>query len=652
MNRSIVTSMVLSGLLVGAACKKSNDNAASQPAKTAEPGANTANKEPAPAGTSAAASGDIGVTAGGIERAPDEGAAAMIASATGTVEVRRLGETSWTAAKGDTKLYGGDVVRTQDQSSATIMLADQSTIEVAEASSIAIASREGSADPASSAAVLTGLARFTVSARAPGEGAFRVYAPSAVVIAPSAATFGIGIGATGETRVGTEAGTLHAIGVAAMDGEPAKLDKSMQVIIAADGKLGAPSAWTTDDWGAWRDGVDAKADVGGTIKTHGDALAELDMALSAGYGELQTNADAAATFEASAATAAEKNDAAAYTASLPEGSATIDASFALAGRLEALTWAYAGHSMLATELYVRHPEAQAQWDIVAPRVDASVLWPKKFEVTATAFFQPLRTQYYVHHPVGRMHATLVGIEVPQFYAAVQPPAIEPTMVRAKLKGQIWMAPQVAYNASASARPVWIGMPQADWAAKAKVNVAAPRAKAAWYVRPATLTSTAFVGAPLKAQWQSKLTVGTPSPRAALAASWKIPVGMKVKVGAPNFDAAAKARASWKPGAMAVTAPKVDAKGAVDAKANAAMDIKGKATGKLDVKAPAVAVPSVDVKAKAGVATGAAANAAADAKGKVDTAVKASATIKAPEVKPPSVKVDAKVKASGGIKLGN
>ena len=497
--------------------------------------------------------------------------------------------------------------------------------------------------------MLAGNARFTVTARTPGEGAFRVYTPTGVVLTKGT-TYGIGVAASGAARVGVETGTVEVLGLAALDAQPVEVATSSQVTIAADGKVGSSAAWATDDWGTWRDETDAKAEVGVTITAHGNALAELNTALVATYAELQANADSAATFEATAAMSAEKNDTAAYTAALPEGAATIDASFALAGRLEALTWAHTGHATLATDLWVRHPEAQAQWDVVAPRVDASVLWPKRFEVTASAYWQPLRTQYYVHHPVGRMNATLVGITVPQFYASVQPPAIEPAMVRAKVKGQIWIAPQVAYRVST--RPVWIAAPQANWHASAKVNVAPQRAKVAWYVRPATLKGTAFVGAPIKGSWKSNLQVSAPQPRAALAASWKIPVGMKIKVGAPNLDAAAKARASAKFDGPNMHAPKIDAKGAVGGHANAGVDAKAKINGKLDVKAPTVdvKVPTVDVKGHAGAAV----NAGADAKAKVDSAVKAKAEvkIKAPEIKPPAVKVDVKAKASGGFKLGN
>jgi hypothetical protein len=671
MTRSIVTAMAL-GLLVTAACKKSSEPAPKQQPVPTEKAteAQKAAADMMKGKDTADATASAGVQAGGIEHAATEGAAGMLATVNGTVEVRRVGETQWAATKADTKLYAGDQVRTSEGSTATIALADESTIEVAEASTVAVASRAGTADPASSAAVLGGLARFTVTPRTPGEGAFRVYTSSGVILTKGT-TYGVGVAASGETRVGVESGAVDVIGVAQLDATPIKVEKSMQVTIAAEGKAAAPAVWTTDDWGTWRDEADAKIQLGAAVEMHGQALAEMNQALVDGYAELDANADAAAKFEATAATSAESGDTAAYTVAQPEGAATIEASFSLAGRLEALTWAYAAHSALATDIYVRHPaDVQAQWTVVAPRVDAAVLWPKRFEVTATAYFEPLRTQYYIHHPRGRMHAQFVGVVVPDFYAKVEPVEIDPAMVRAKVKGQIWVAPELAYHASA--RPVWISAPSADWSAKIKVTAAPPRAKVAWYVRPATLKSTAFLGAKVTGNWQSKLTMQAPQPRAALAATWKIPVGMKIKLAAPDMSMAANARAKVKLGADGhlVRDHRMNAGGQMNAAGGMAGDMKGKVTGKLDVKAPEIKPPSVDVKAKVNVgvnagagaagaaggtakaAGGTAVNAGADVKSKVDGAVKAGATIKAPEVKVKAPEVKVKASAKGSFKLGN
>ena len=663
MSRSVLIAMVF-GAVVGVGCKKSGDAGKQEPAKTQEGTAAKAEDKSAAAANAAAAS-SAGVQAGGIQHDDKEGPAALLTAANGTVEVRRVGATEWTAAKADTKLYAGDVVRTADNGTATITLADESVIEVAEVSTVAIASRNGTADPASSAAVLGGLARFTVTPRAPAEGPFRVYTPTAVVLTRGT-TYGVGVAASGEARVGVESGVVDVIGLAQLDAPPVSVDNSAQVVIASDGKVGAIAAWPADDWGTWRDEADAKVELAPAFDIHASALADLDKALVDTYAELQANADAAATFEATAATSAEKNDPAAYTAALPEGAATIDASFLLASRLEALTWAYAGHGALATDLYVRHPaELEAKWTVVAPRVDAAVLWPKRFEVTGSAYFEPLRAQYYVHHPRGRAHAQLVGVAVPQFYAQVEPPEVDPVAVRGRLKGQIWIAPEMQYKATA--RPVWVSMPAPSWHANVKVAAAPPRAKVAWYVRPPQLKAKALVGVNATGAWKSKLDVRPPEPRAKLAAMWTVPVGMKIKVAPPDLSAAAAARAKIKIGAdgrlitdhrVGIAPPDVkgDLKGKVGAKVGVGVpDVKGKVDAKVvvpDVKAKiGVGVPDVKAKVGGGVKAG------ADAKAKVGGAVNAGANVKVKvnvpkPPPPPAIKVEGKVKASGGFKIGN
>ncbi len=658
MSRSMLIAMGFAAL-VGVGCKKSSDSSAKQePAKTQE---GTAKQEkPAEAPATGDPTAAAGVKAGGIQHDEKEGPAAVLKVASGTVEVRRVGEAAFTAATADTKLYAGDIVRTADSSTATIAMADESVIEVSETSQVAIASRNGTADPASAAAVLGGVARFTVTPRAPAEGPFRVYAANGVILTRGT-TYGVGVAANGEARVGVESGTVDVIGLAQLDAQPVAVPKAQHVVIAADGKVGTAAAWPADDWGTWRDDTDANVKLDVAFDAHAAALADLNKALVDGYAELQSNADAAATFEATAATSAEKNDPAAYTAALPEGAATIDASFLLGARLEARTWAYAGHAALATDLYVRHPaELEAKWTVAAPQIDAAILWPKRFEITGSAYFEPLRAQYYVHHPRGRAHAQLVGVAVPQFYAQVEPPAVDPVSVRGKLKGQVWVAPEMHYVASA--RPVWITAPNASWHANVKVKAAPPRAKVTWYVRPPTLKSKVLVGTNITGNWKTKLDVQPPQPRAQLAAMWTIPVGMKVKIAPPDLSAAASARAKVKLGAdgtlirdhrMDVAAPSANVKADIKGKV-AVPDIKGKVDAKIGIRAPDV---KVNVRDHREAAVGAGVNAGAGVKTKVDGAVKAGIDVKAKvnvpkPPPPPSVKVEGKVKASGGFKIGN
>jgi hypothetical protein len=527
---------------------------------------------------------------------------------------------------------------------------------------VGIASRDGSADPASGAAVLGGVARFTVSDRAPGEGAFKVYTPTGVVMTKGT-TYVVGVAITGEARIGVEEGAVDVIGLSAMDAEPVVVETGHAASWSADGNVGGAVEWTTDDWGTWRDETEAKADMTTVVSAHGAVLADLAAQLNAAYADMESNADAYADFEAQAATSAEANATADYEAIAPEGAATIEASFDLAGAIEALTWSYSGRAELAGEVYERYPdEVKTQWVVVEPHVDAAILWPKRFEVTAAAYLEPLRVQYYVHHPRGRAHAELVGVVVPEFYGNVEIPEPEPARVRARVRTHVWIAPVV--HVRATARPVWIAAPRVGWRAKVKVKAAPPRAKVAFYVRPPTVKATWYYTTAIKVKVKPRIVVKERMPRAKLRAHWggKAEIGSHVKVRPPDLDAAAKARVKVKIDGgvivrdhrtkvdVVVKDHREDIKGEVKGKVDVGVDVKGKGDvvvkdhrddvkGKLDVK------EKVDVKVKdhRGDAGG-------EVKGKVDTKVKVK--VKAPE--PPKVKVKGKVKvkASGGIKIGN
>ncbi len=635
-----VVSIALFGLVAFGCSKKRDDKGSSDPlaAKSVD---TEADDKPSGKGD---AMTPIGVEAGGIQREANEGPAAVITAVKGQVEVRRVGETEFKPAKAETKLYAGDVIRAGAESGATIALADESLIELAEVTTIGIASRQASADPASAAAVLAGLARFTVSARAPGEGAFRVYTPTAVVLTKGT-VYGVGVAATGQTRIGVEQGAVDVIGLTKVESEPVALEGGSAIELDAQGSLGKPAAWPNDDWGAWRDNADASVEATATVQAHGTAMAALDTKIREAYTELDASADSIATFEANAAVAADKGDTAAYQASLPDGAATIEASFSLAGRIDALTWAYVSHATLATDIYVRYPKpVEVAWVAITPRIDAAILWPKRYEVTALAYFEPLHTQYYVHHPRGRMHASLVGFVVPEFYAKVEAPAIDPVRVRGRIKTPVWIAPDV--HVTASARPIWVTAPPMNWRAKLKVSPAPFRANVGWYVRPPTMKAKLMVAAAPSVAYTSKLHVAAPAPRASLHAAWKIPVGMKVKVAPPNLDLAAKARASWKVG--------VGVGGGIDA-APPAVDAKAKVKGKLDVAVPdpsakvKVAVP--DVKAGIGVKAKAGLNAGASAAGDAKAGAGANVKVKAPEVKVKAPEVKVKGEAKAKLKVG-
>ncbi len=477
--------------------------------------------------------------AGGVVHLSREGPAAVVNATTGVVEVKRMGETTFAAVKVNDKLYPGDELRTGDKSTAKVVLADQSVVEVSEVSAIGIASRDGTADPASAAAVLAGVARFTVTPRAPAEGPFRVYTPSGFVVTKGT-TYGVGVDASGAARVGVESGQVDVVGLAQPAGPPVQVGSGSATTLDASGSASAPTAFGSDDWGQWRDNADAKVDAGSAVDAHGSAMAALDQQLGSDYQALDTTVDAAVGFEDDAAADAGSNNTAAYQAAAPAGVVAIDGSFAIGARIEASTWAYAGHAELASELYVRHPELAPRWRVIAPRVDAAVLWPRRYEIVAAGYFEPLRMQYYVHDPIGRVHAPLVGVTVPTFYAGVPVAPVDPVQLRASVGVPVLIAPEVAFHVQA--RPIWPLAPAPTWFVGIHVAPAPWRVGGGWYVRPAVLHANLIVGAEVRGRVESRLVVGPPIERERLVAQWRRPIGVRVRVVEPDLANAERARA--------------------------------------------------------------------------------------------------------------
>jgi len=585
----------------------------------------------APKSENAALVAQIGVEPGPVQQT--QGASAVLASVEGDVELRRLGEETFARGDKDAALYLGDQVRAGDGARATILFPDESAVELAEASTVAIGSRVATADPASSAAVLSGVARFSVSSRAPGEGPFLVFTPAGVV-ATKGTVFGVGVAADGDARVGVESGAVEVAGGAALDA-PLTVEANSAVDLTAAGKLQAPTAWPEDDWGVWRDQVDADIDVAATAVVHADAMAALTSELDATYGVLANLGTQVAAFEVEAAAEASADDSAGYSASLPEATIAIDASFLAALRLEYLTHAYLSRAVLAADLYVRHPKVVV-WATLEPRVQAAVLWPKRFDAMVVAYFEPLRVQYYLHHPRGRAHARWVGVAVPSFHASVTPPDVPSAKVKAKLELEVFVPPSVRF--AATARAVWIAAPNANWHANAKLKVAPPRGKLAFWMRPPKLKAKAIFGVDVKAKIAPSFALRPPTARGQLKAQWAASFGHKLKLPPPDLRAAAEARAKW---TADIAAPDVNAD------VHARLDlpkVKAKAHGK------AVAAAKLDARAKIDAAANA--KAAAKAKLQTGTAAVGSVKLKAPELKAPKAKAKAEAKGHASFKLGN
>lgn len=610
--------------------------------KGSAPEASTGRTSSPPAVSADALIEQVGAEPGPVEHR--DGPLASVTAVTGTVEVRRLGEEAFTRAPKSAFLYAGDQIRTGDGASARILLADESTVELAEVSTLGIGSRIASAAPASRAAVLSGVARFSVSPRAPGEGSFLVSTPAGMV-ATKGTVFGVGVAADGDARVGVESGAVEVAGSAAFDA-PVGVSAHGALDLAADGTLGAVKPWPSDDWGAWREGAEAGLDVSATAALHASAMEALRAELSAGFGSLEKLAAEVGSFEAEVSAAASHDDLGAYEARLPAGSVAIDASFLAGLRLAWLTDAYLAHAVIASDLYVRHPDVVV-WAPLAAEVHAAVLWPKRLDAVALAYLEPLRTDYYLHHPRGRAEAQFVGIAVPAFYARVTPPALPPG--HAKKLGFTAFVPPVVIP-TPSARAVWIGAPSVGWHATARGHVAPPRGGIAFWVRPPKWRAHATLGADVRGQVAPCFAIGAPAPRGRMKVRWGVALGPKVKLPAPDLQAAAKARLAWHAdlGGPNLTAhvPEPDLEGRVHGKL--VVGVRGKAAAKADLKAQLHAAKQARARLEADAR--ATQRAAAEARSKLTKSAKAAASVRVqlPEVRPPKVK--ASVKGSAKLSI--
>jgi len=593
---------------------------ADKPPASAEPPAPV---PPAPLADPKALAEEFGVQPGGVERARNEGPGAVLTTVEGSVMVRRVGEEDFGPAKASLALFAGDQIRTEASSSATITFLDDSVAQVAGDSAVALGDRDATADPASAAAVLHGVARFSVSPRAPGEGPFLVFTPGAVVSAGARAdVLAVGVAADGEARVGVESGEVVLAGMKQLD-KPVNLAANKSIDISAAGELAAAAEFKTDDWAGWRGKTEADGDVKALATLHLEALGNLETELDDAYADLTTLTETALTADAQAELQMKAKDQAGYAKGAPAAGAAIEASYLAGVRLEGLTFATESHAYVAEELYLRHPDVVGPvFTPVEARVHGSVLLGKKLCVVVSQRLRPLRIAFYAHHPEGRLHASLVGAVVPAFYLKTKLRPVGSASVRALVHGPVFVPPRFAVKAKVT-RKVVIGLPDVSWKSKIAASVKAP----------------AFRGA---ADWKGagslsgKLLVGV---KASLP---RVTVFGKVKL-APL--AAAKISVRGEPIAAAAH---VRVHAAHELEENVAGGVSGGLEAGAKVKGKAKAIGG-EVKGGVGAIGGAGV--------KVGGGLKVGGSVKVNVPKPPpppKVKVEGgiKVKAKGGIKIGN
>ena len=341
-------------------CKKKDDaaNTDKQPVKESGSKASTKSVKKAPPKAEDEASklvSQIGVEPGGIAADANDGGEAVLQTKSGSVSIRRVGEEAFVAiTKDGIALHAGDQIQTGADAKATIVFVDETVAEIADDTVVAIGDRDSGADPASAAAVMYGVARFSVSDRAAGEGAFLVYTPGGVV-GTRGTTYVVGVAAKADARIGVEEGELELAGASAFD-KPVALGAGKVATISAQGQVGAGAAFKADDWGQWRESVDASLSPEAIADLQAKRLEVTSTEADTVSLELDAATVAAADASAEAKQHEAAGDTAAYDASAEDRGAAIEASFLLSLRLKHLTYAALAHAFMTRELYLRHPE--------------------------------------------------------------------------------------------------------------------------------------------------------------------------------------------------------------------------------------------------------------------------------------------------------
>lgn len=645
------TTIALASSLCVAGCDKQDKaepgSAQAEADKPAAAGKPAAADEPAAPGVQPAVEAPVDtkklVTEIGVEPGPapaekDQGADAVIGAREGDVTLRRTGTESFEAlAKDTSELRAGDQIRTAAGATATLTLPDQSTVEIAEDSAVAIGDRNATAEPGAAVAVLYGVARFTVAPRGEGEGGFLVYTPSGVV-ATKGTVYGVGVAADGRTRVGVETGAVLVAGASAFDNQ-VDIAAGSSAEITAEGTVGSPVAFSSDDWGEWRDGIEAEIDVKAAAKHHSAALVKLEAEAPVAYADLEAVTSSAAEAEAAVEASAEAEDAAAYEAAAPALALDLDASFAASVRLHYVTYAMLGHAYLATELYHRHPaEVEPIYVEVAPAASAAILWHKRYHLVVDQHVRPLRAHWYVHTPRGRVVATAAHVEVPAFYARVKLAPVVRADLDARLQFATFTPPEITVRDRA--KVVVFDRPAVGWHAKVKVRPAPFRAGAGWYVRARAPRAHLIAGADVRVRPRAVFVVNGGA-RVAVR-----PAAVRISVNRPNIRSRIRVVT---PSARVRVNARVDEP---DVRARV------KAGARVRVEAPSVKVrvepPSVRARVEGGVRAGVGVRAGAGADGgaRVRGGGGAAVRVKAPrvKVKAPSVRGKVKVKAGAGIKI--
>ncbi|HEY2731026.1 MAG TPA: FecR domain-containing protein [Polyangia bacterium] len=431
----------------------------------------------------------VGVKPGGL-LTTGVGPDASLMWSGGAVSVRRVGEDRFVDATAQTPLFSGDTVWTGPHTEATVAFADETLVQLAEESVIVVGNRALSPDPASSVALLYGVARVSVSPRSRGEGAFLTSVGTAIAAAKGTA-FAAGLVAGGLVRIGVEHGEVEVAGPRALD-KPLTLGPGELATLDAAGNLSAPDAFKTDDWGEWRFSVEQRAELAAAVRYHADRLLAEEARLDTDYLVLQKLATSASTLTWQAEASTAPKAAADYKATALERAAAIEATYRLATEIARLTHAALSDAFILGELRARHGDELAiQIAEFAQEIAGAQLYDKKLQLVSAIHLGPLRAAYYAHTARGRARAASLDMPPPSF-AQVKLAEVPPAEITKRVPPGLYIPPRL--DSTTHLHPLWQRAPKLGWDERLTLQPVPPR-QGSWYVAPTRVEAHVLAGVP-------------------------------------------------------------------------------------------------------------------------------------------------------------
>jgi hypothetical protein len=431
----------------------------------------------------------VGVKPGGLVT-PDVGPDGSLMWNEGAVSVRRVGEDRFVEATPRMPLFPGDTIWTGPHTEATVALADETLVQLAEESVIVVGNRSVSADPASSVALLYGIARVSVSPRARGEGPFLTSVGASLVAAKGTA-FAAGVVAGGVARVGVEHGEIEVAGAQALD-KPVTLGPSEALTITAAGAVSAAEDFKRDDWGEWRFTAEKGGDLATLGRRHADRLVGQEARLDTDYLVLQKLVTSASTLTWQAEENTSPKAASEYKATALERAASIEAAYRLATEIARLTHAALSDAFILAELRARHAdELGAQIAEFSQEIAGAQLYDKKLQLVSSIYLGPLRAAYYAHTARGRARAASLDMPAPSF-GQVKLSEVPPAEIAKRVTAGLYVPPRL--DSTTHLHPLWQRAPKVGWDVRLTLQPVPPR-QGSWYVAPPRVEAHLIAGVP-------------------------------------------------------------------------------------------------------------------------------------------------------------